>query len=120
MAKHNDDKKRKQAEERERQKQSEAKNKAAQAPMAEAARKSPAGTTKMKFFVDTPFNDVIYTKGGIYDIENRMVDKWLKRGAVIVTAEELSRPSDDQIVDDDEKTEQDQTDESDLDNGTAD
>jgi hypothetical protein len=40
---------------------------------------------KMKFFEDKYYNlDIIYQAGQTYEVEDHMVDRWLKRGGVIV------------------------------------
>ena len=54
----------------------------------------PENTTPMTFAQDVHYNEggsdeAIYTKGAVYDIDNKLVDRWLKRGATKVTDEEI-------------------------------
>jgi hypothetical protein len=49
------------------------------------------GMTKMKFNRNMYYNDLVnplYIPGVIYDVDNKMVERWIKRGGEIVCEEE--------------------------------
>lgn len=65
--------------------------------MSKPAKTAKSKTVKMKFSADQYYvtaenkdydlGNPLYRKGEVYDIEEKMVDRWLKRGGVVVADE---------------------------------